>query len=241
MEIANDHVYVKDLEGPKLSGLLKEKLVYIGQLDTYERGSQIAKKLLNVDTNDTAIYRLTDRTGEVCSSLLSEHQSLETEAPKGEDEVINIEVDGSMILTREDSWREVKLGRIFRMSPGQDIDNQIYMSESEYVAHLGSHKIFRAKMDRLLSCCPNKKVFINDGAKWIEKWIAEHYPDAVQILDFFHAMKHISEYLEVQYGVGQQKKDMSEYWGHILKTEGVAELKKTSQERTCQNKESKTS
>jgi len=79
-------------------------------------------------------------------------------------------------------------------------------------------------------------VFISDGAPWIGNWIKEQYPQAVQILDFFHAMKHIGDYLDVQYGKGQEKLDMIEYWGHILKNQGLEVLKKHLRKEVCQTK-----
>lgn len=34
-------------------------------------------------------------------------------------------------------------------------------------------------------------VFIADGAPWIWKWIEANYPEATQILDFYHAKEHL--------------------------------------------------
>ena len=36
-------------------------------------------------------------------------------------------------------------------------------------------------------------VFLGDGAEWIWNLVTEHYPDAVQIVDWYHAAEHLGE------------------------------------------------
>ncbi|MEE9373974.1 MAG: hypothetical protein V3V00_13065, partial [Saprospiraceae bacterium] len=63
------------------------------------------------------------------------------------------------------------------------------------------------KMDKLLQPHKGRKsklAFINDGAIWIENWVNTKYPQAVHNLDFFFAIKHIADYLEIQY-VSEEK------------------------------------
>ena len=38
-----------------------------------------------------------------------------------------------------------------------------------------------------------KKVVIGDGAEWIWNLVAEHFPDAMQIVDLYHARQHLWE------------------------------------------------
>jgi len=38
-----------------------------------------------------------------------------------------------------------------------------------------------------------KKVVIGDGAEWIGNLVAEHFPDALQIVDLYHARQHLWE------------------------------------------------
>lgn len=66
----------------------------------------------------------------------------------------------------------------------------------------------------------DRLVFVNDGAKWIQKWIEAEYPQATQILDFYHAMSHISEYAKVCIKQEDKRREYMLEIGHILKTEG---------------------
>jgi len=207
--------------GPKISPFLLEKLAYIGQLDTYERGAEIALRLLGVDTNDTAIYRLTDSLGAESEAWLEEE---DLRSSLDQEEIIYAQVDGSMVLTREESWKEIKLGRVFAGSAlYEESPSRNWLKDSEYVGHLGNHEVFETKMSTLLDEYAHKGeklVFINDGARWQWDWIDAEYPEATQILDFYHAMEHIGKYLKLVLTKDKLKAQM-EYIGNLLKEEGV--------------------
>ncbi|MBK8628439.1 MAG: hypothetical protein IPN86_23665 [Saprospiraceae bacterium] len=64
--------------------------MYIGQMDCYERGSEIAQMLLNIKTNDTAIYRITDKIGEQ-SLAISESENFRDPVQLEEGEILYIE------------------------------------------------------------------------------------------------------------------------------------------------------
>ncbi len=93
----------------------------------------MAKKLLELSVNDTLIFRLTDKMGQLCDSWLKE-DDLRKEIKTKETEAIYAQVDGSMILAREDSWKEIKLGRVFKESNIlEDSNNRKYLKYSDYV------------------------------------------------------------------------------------------------------------
>ena len=43
----------------------------------------------------------------------------------------------------------------------------------------------------------DRLVFISDGAAWIHHWQKETYPNATQILDFYHAGEHLAAFAQV--------------------------------------------
>lgn len=47
-------------------------------------------------------------------------------------------------------------------------------------------------------------VMLGDGAEWIWNLTAMHFPDAVQILDYYHACEYIHEVAEAHYGEGSR-------------------------------------
>lgn len=221
MEISNANPLLHLTDGHRTSPLLSEKIVYIGQLDSYEKGSEIARQLLGVEVNETKIYRLTDGIGERVGQWLEEEDLREKIT---EDDIVYGQMDGSMVLTRESSWKEVKLGRVFGASSiYEESQHRNWLKDSEYVAHLGEHTEFENKMSEILDEYADRGkdlVFINDGARWQWKWIDAEYPQATQILDFYHAMEHIGSFVSLIKSK-DEKSQLLEELGHCLKEEGI--------------------
>ena len=60
-------------------------------------------------------------------------------------------VDGSMYYTREDGWKEIKLGRIYKHEDLMEVSkDRCELLSSDYVAHLGSSKDFCQRWDIVL-------------------------------------------------------------------------------------------
>ncbi len=211
-------------QGQKLSPLLKEKLVFIGHLDCYERGSEIASVLLNIKTNDTSIYRLTNEIASRCDELLQTDE-FRNKIEVDESDYLYVQSDGSMLLTREKGWREVKLGRLFKGSSiHSETPDRQWIKSSEYVSHFGSHTEFEDKMSPLIDDTykklPDRVVFLGDGAKWQWKWADAEYPAAIQVLDYYHAMEYVGAYLGVQYKSAQKVDILQRKMGKIMKQKG---------------------
>jgi len=212
VSLPHESQYYETMKSKKHSPYLSEKLIYIGQSMCYENGAEAARILLELETNDTAIYRLTDSMGDQLSDEVEQGEYHEIELLEDIDksDKIYCQVDGSMLLTREEKWKETKLGRVFKHSLilPQSKDRQ-WIRKSEYVAHMGCHKEFEHKMSHILdeySSLNERLVFVNDGAIWIDKWIKAEYPKSTQILDFYHAMTHIMGYATMVINKKERKK-----------------------------------
>ena len=118
------------------------------------------------------------------------------------EECLYVEVDGSMVLTREkenatdSGWKEVKVGRIFKAKDDcVSTDKQRgRIVQSQYIAHLGEKQPFVRQMDELIDSfgpLGDRLIFISDGATWIKNWQTDIFPKAVQIIDYFHVLEHI--------------------------------------------------
>jgi hypothetical protein len=174
---------------------MQQLMTYCGQLDSYEKSNEVLKEMLQIEVSETQIYRVTDYYGKAVTPTVNKDAIL---SAVKKDEVLYVEVDGSMILTREEGWSEVKVGRIFKSDdcihakgkPG-------WISNSQYTAHLGSHKAFTETMDNLIDKYGNmdkRLVFVSDGATWIKNWIEDAFPNAVSILDYYHVCEHLHEF-----------------------------------------------
>jgi hypothetical protein len=129
-------------------------IVYAGQLDCYEGGEKVLKKLADVEIGSTQMFRITNTYG---AQLLKEQEPERTLPPVKKEDVVYVQTDGSMILTRdkaskskdendklsENQWREVKLCRIFKSSDCLHPEGKPGMiRQSQYFASLGTLRAF---------------------------------------------------------------------------------------------------
>jgi len=167
-------------------------MVYSAQADSYENCNEVLEKYINIEVSATQVWRVANVYGEEIGKSISDEVVL---APCKKDEVIYGLADGSLIFTREEGWKEVKVGRIFKSSSCMHADGKPgWISNSQYLAYLDTHKKFTAEMEKLLdhySQSGQPIVFISDGAPWIKNWIEDAYPEAISVLDFYHASDNI--------------------------------------------------
>ena len=68
---------------------------------------------------------------------------------------------------------------------------------SEYAASLGHYSSFTPRLSVLIEEQKQAQlplVFITDGAVWMRNWMNEAYPEAIQILDFYHLCEHLAKF-----------------------------------------------
>lgn len=132
---------------------------------------------------------------------------------RNKDNVLYIMPDGSMIHTRDKDeqghrWHENKLGVVFSSDNmrlkgvSKGIKNYEIMKK-EYTNFFGSVPLFQ-KM--LFATAINngygnylKTVIISDGASWISNMKDLLFPDAIHILDFWHATEYIYELAKIYF------------------------------------------
>ena len=176
-------------------------LCLVGQSVVYEQASELFEQMMDIEISAPQIQRVCTHYGNAIDPLVKANCEAvipRLEAGKEQD-MVYVMVDGSMIYTRDDKWRELKLGRLFHQSQVVDIQtNRKAVMDSVYVSHLGSVADFFPKFERHLAGY-NNKVIIGDGAKWIWNWADDNYPGATQILDFYHAKEKLVLFARHQY------------------------------------------
>ena len=211
-----------------ISVKLQENLCLLGQSEVFEDGSALLEKLLGLNMSAKQIQRVSESYG----ALLEEKEQNSIANEEGlkaakEKDLTYVMVDGSMIFTREEGWKEIKVGRIFSVeSIVQVQEKRKEITQSLYVCHIGKHTDFLAKVNNHTEYYLNK-VCIGDGAKWIWNWADDIYPDMVQILDLFHALEKLSEYAKAQYPDIIEKNKWIEKQKEFLLTDKVASVIKT--------------
>jgi Uncharacterised protein family (UPF0236) len=208
ISISKKHPFSKAVNGFQISPRMQELMVYAGQLDCYERCNEVIREFTDVEVSTTQIYRLTDKYGTQIEAEVSKETIL---PPLKQQEALYVQADGSMLQTREEGYKEVKVGRIFKSSDCMHSGQKTgWIKTSQYVAHLGNSKEFTDQMDPLIECYGkkgNQLIFVSDGAAvWIRNWIEDAFPDAVSILDYYHACEHLHQFSSTYFSDKQQEK-----------------------------------
>jgi hypothetical protein len=205
VEIERTHVYSAGVRGYQISPYMQEKMVYVAQMNCYEESSEIIERFLGIAVSTTQIQRVANTYGSLVEQEIIESQTRPQEkrvVSVKKDEVVYAQADGSMILTREEEWKEVKVGRIFKSSDCVSVgksEERGWIKQSEYEAYLGDYRQFTQRFENKLddySQLKERLVFISDGAVWIKNWMTETYPAATQILDWYHCKEHLCEFAE---------------------------------------------
>jgi hypothetical protein len=116
-----------------------------------------------------------------------------------------------------DVYREVKVGATFLAESGRErselvegvwVDTPVQGS-MRYVARRTAAESFGPLLYALavqsgLSRA-QQVVVLGDGAPWIWKLVAQHFPEAIQIVDLYHAQEHVWEVAHAVFGPGSQR------------------------------------
>jgi Uncharacterised protein family (UPF0236) len=181
--------------------LICARLPYREAVDTLER-------LTNIRVSDTTAQRLCqeivalladDFVQERTQKHLPLVSDFESPLPKpatilyGQMDGIYVPMKGEGAKERnskERSSKEMKIG-VFR----SEFANGRIEKESQFVNHLGHCDDFGALWEGLGISCGSigakTMVVLGDGASWIWNLVDKHFPFAIQILDFYHAMVYM--------------------------------------------------
>ena len=233
IELCKKHILSQSPSSMNISSYAQETMCYVGQYLVFEEAEELINNFTGANFNAKQIERVCHRYGQ---SIEDENLSdikvncYEEISPTQADKLHYVSVDGSMYLTREDGWKEIKLGRIFEQ---QDIvktsKTRTILANSQYIAHLGTSKDFLPKMEYHIEGLKNK-VFIADGATWIWNWIEDTYPKSIQIVDYFHAKEHLCEFANANFRDKIYAKDWIDKQSGTLINKGVSPIIKVLEE-----------
>ena len=202
----------------------------MGQGQVYQESSELLNRLCGVSLSGKQIENLCHHYGE----LIEQSIDNETVDSEKKDNLYYAMVDGSYILSREDDWTETKVGRVFKAEDNfAQSPKRTTIKQSTYVAHIGNHVDFCAKLSPVLDRL-TKVVFIADGATWFWNWVTIFYANGVQILDFFHAYEKIGQWATSIFKDKVVCSDWCEYSKNLLLDDQIDELIIQIQSVHCQ-------
>ena len=100
-----------------VSSKLQEVICLLAQDKVFEESEEILEELLGVEMSAKQIQRLSEYYGGQLENAEADYQDYTLKVPMVKhtqnDEPVYITMDGSMVYTREDAWKEMKVGRIY--------------------------------------------------------------------------------------------------------------------------------
>lgn len=118
---------------------------------------------------------------------------LEQEPP----ELVYVGIDGAQAHI-DASWHEVKNGVVY-----DEEGQKRYVAAQEPAEQFGDRVYAAAAQAGVQEA--RQTVVIGDGAEWIWNLSAMHFPDAIEIVDYWHACEHIWEVANAHYGEGTRQ------------------------------------
>jgi hypothetical protein len=158
----------------------------------FESVGEVLERLLGLDISSPSVQEVSERAGQRAQDLLAQNPP----APQtAEGKTLILQTDGCQAPQR-DGWHEVKIGTMqMNESRCRTAGGRRKVLEKEYLATLeGAEEFGRQLWNRASRWGAQKAkrvVVMGDGAPWIWNLADEHFPGAVEIVDFFHAVEHL--------------------------------------------------
>jgi hypothetical protein len=126
---------------------------------------------------------------------------------------VAVSMDGTMVGIRQEGWKELKVGcccqlRVYptRDPVTKDWEDLAHGEHLRYTAHLGGPEEFGQKLWALAKGYgwerAQDRQVVGDGGPWIWNQVAEHFYDAEQTVDWYHATEHLAHVALLMHGEG---------------------------------------
>lgn len=218
-----------DVSGTGFSPGLRRLAAKVGAEVCFDKGRDFLFELAGVRVTDKDVERLSEAVG--ADIGLREDDKIKTAMDGGGDDSLEsvdtlyIAADGTgvPVLRRETVGRrgkssdgvarsrEVKLGAVFTQSavdeqgrPVRDPGSTTYVGRIEGVDPFGD-RLYAEATRRGLGRA-QRAVVIGDGAPWIWNLADLHFPGAIQIVDFYHAVEHLGGLARALYPEDETKR-----------------------------------
>jgi hypothetical protein len=191
------------------------KLLAIAGVDlAFEKARRKIKEFLLVEVSDNTIRKQTQRIGEKKAQLEEkwiEDSQDEAWLQAREREVTEVperlygSIDGALAPIGAE-WRELKTLCWYRVA-------EVYGQKQQKAQQISYHSdilpadqfglLVWASGVRQLADKAKELIFVCDGAAWIWKLVERYFPDAIQIVDWYHACEYLSPIAEAVFGEDQ--------------------------------------
>jgi len=200
------------LDGSSFTVPAQEAICLVSAEVPFERARVLLARLSGLRVAVSHAQRLCQRHGE---ALLEDRQAECSALFEGSWEYVPQRRDHRLYVTLDatktrfvDDWHETRVGGVYDAKPGQDRmdepDDTTYTTSVTTGLEGFGRGLYQEAARRGLDHA-KETVVIGDGAPWIWNLAAEHFPQATQILDFYHACERLHSVARAVYGEGSAK------------------------------------
>ena len=206
-----------DIENTEFSPGVRRMQAMVGQQAPFDQGREQMKVLAGLEVTAKSVERTAEALGaDIAQGEQKESpQALPLPLPTVTGEpipILYVQMDGTgvpvvkketvgrhgKIAGQPAHTREVKLGCVFTQTtwdkkgyPVRAPDSTTYTGAVETADEFG-RRLYREAGKRGWNRA-QKRVVMGDGAEWIWNLVAEHFSEAIQIVDLYHARQHLWE------------------------------------------------
>jgi len=217
------------LKAGAVTPLLAELLALEGVSTPFAEAARKLEKLLLIQVSDNTVRKATEEVGRLQAALEAEwiEQSQDTDWLQQREREgqalpgrIYGSIDGFMVPLQE-GWKEFKVLAWYEVeeirshTPRKHHRKSAVEEAGTLQATAFSCHCAKATPDELgallwATGCQRQadfyqeRVFLGDGARWIWNLVERHYPDATQILDWYHAVQYLYRVAEAAFEAGSE-------------------------------------
>ena len=208
------------IEPGQVSARLGSDLAMLGVQTAFGEAAKLLKALLLIDVSPTTIQQETNRFGEYQIAQEEAWQSEATDlahlnhrqGSQEKPERLYGSLDG-VIVPVEEEWRELKVGCWYQVKTEKQLhrtQNGVEQRDRLRAEQIHYHCDFANATDfgdmtwttgwAQGADVAKEVVFVADGAAWIWRLVEEHFPNAVQIVDWYHAVAYLAPIATAAFG-----------------------------------------
>lgn len=207
------------LQPGQVSAGLAPLLALAGVETAFDEGCQLVERFLLIEVSDNTLRKETQVFGQLQAKReqvwqeqsqdpqhLQDRQRTVQERPKR----LYGSMDGSHVPV-EDEWRELKVGSWYEVervrSPSRSGAGQAEELRAKSISYYCDiaeaqqfEKLVWATGIQRGADLAAELIFLGDGAAWIWNLVERNFPQAVQIVDWYHAVEYLTPIAEAVYG-----------------------------------------
>jgi hypothetical protein len=198
------------LDASVYSPELKRQMVWLSGLLPYGQAEAVMQRIGKRTISDSSLWRILEQQGHRLTADPAP-TDVETAYLAQRNQPWNwgkmLSMDGGMVNIRQEGWKELKVGLIGNVvsddPPDSSVIPEVHTVSLVYAAVLGDVEAFAPVLVRAAQGHgffeAAQSSIPADGAAWIWGVADRHFPQSVQIVDWYHARQHLADAAQARF------------------------------------------